>query len=246
MLLLHRAIAKRQWASAPRRGDRRLPALPAAGLLARAGGARAPRGVRAGGVLGASRAGLRRPGRAPAAVGARAGGPWRQSHRADVHRRPLGRLPLRGAVALRAGEPADLDGAGGRPTPRRDVGERRGPLRATREPSDTGRARRVPALERRRAGSAAEGARDRVPRRVRVGCRAAAPGGERRRRASPRLRPRPRFSHAAELVGEAYALVGCYHPSQQNTFTGRLTEPMIDAVLLRALALAERAPARAG
>jgi uracil-DNA glycosylase family 4 len=52
------------------------------------------------------------------------------------------------------------------------------------------------------------------------------------------LRPRPRFAHGAELSGEPYSLLGCYHPSQQNTFTGRLTEPMIDAVLHRARELA--------
>jgi uracil-DNA glycosylase family 4 len=63
---------------------------------------------------------------------------------------------------------------------------------------------------------------------------------------APRLSPRPRFAHAAELMGEPYPLIGCYHPSQQNTFTGRLTEPMIDAVLRRALALAERAPGASG
>ncbi len=54
----------------------------------------------------------------------------------------------------------------------------------------------------------------------------------------PLPRPRPRFAHGAELDGERYVLVGCYHPSQQNTFTGRLTEPMIDEVLQRAVALA--------
>jgi uracil-DNA glycosylase family 4 len=51
---------------------------------------------------------------------------------------------------------------------------------------------------------------------------------------------RPRFAHGGELGGEPYTLIGCYHPSQQNTFTGRLTEPMIDSVLTRALRLADR------
>jgi uracil-DNA glycosylase len=53
-----------------------------------------------------------------------------------------------------------------------------------------------------------------------------------------RPRPRPRFGHGVELEAEPYALLGCYHPSQQNTFTGRLTEPMMDAVLERARELA--------
>jgi uracil-DNA glycosylase family 4 len=57
-------------------------------------------------------------------------------------------------------------------------------------------------------------------------------------------RPRPKFGHGAEFAGERYALLGCYHPSQQNTFTGKLTEPMIDEVLQRARALAESATKR--
>jgi uracil-DNA glycosylase len=53
----------------------------------------------------------------------------------------------------------------------------------------------------------------------------------------PVPRPRPRFAHAAEHPGEQLQLLGCFHPSQQNTFTGKLTAPMIDAVLLRARGL---------
>jgi uracil-DNA glycosylase len=51
-------------------------------------------------------------------------------------------------------------------------------------------------------------------------------------------RPRPAFGHAAEVAIGNLALLGCYHVSQQNTFTGRLTESMIDKVLSRAKELA--------
>jgi uracil-DNA glycosylase family 4 len=60
-----------------------------------------------------------------------------------------------------------------------------------------------------------------------------------------RPRPRPGFTHGAELIGERYTLLGCYHPSQQNTFTGVLTETMIDAVFARAKSLSARSKPRA-
>jgi uracil-DNA glycosylase len=51
-------------------------------------------------------------------------------------------------------------------------------------------------------------------------------------------KPRPRFGHGAEAQAGPYRLVGSYHPSQQNTFTGRLTPGMLEEVLSQARALA--------
>jgi uracil-DNA glycosylase family 4 len=55
---------------------------------------------------------------------------------------------------------------------------------------------------------------------------------------APMPTPRPRFGHGAEATVGRYSLVGAFHPSQQNTFTGKLTPEMLDAVVRRATALA--------
>ncbi|HEX6262448.1 MAG TPA: uracil-DNA glycosylase [Actinomycetota bacterium] len=52
-------------------------------------------------------------------------------------------------------------------------------------------------------------------------------------------RPKPRFGHGVEVQVGPYRLLGSYHPSQQNTFTGKLTEEMFDAVFERARSLTD-------
>jgi uracil-DNA glycosylase family 4 len=53
-----------------------------------------------------------------------------------------------------------------------------------------------------------------------------------------RPRPKPRFGHGAAADLNEYTLLGCFHPSQQNTFTGKLTEAMLDSIFERARDLA--------
>lgn len=52
------------------------------------------------------------------------------------------------------------------------------------------------------------------------------------------IKPKPRFGHLAEVQVGPFALLGSFHPSQQNTFTGRLTPAMLDAVFDRARVIA--------
>ncbi len=59
------------------------------------------------------------------------------------------------------------------------------------------------------------------------------------------VRPKPRFGHGAEAEVGRYRLLGCFHPSQQNTFTGKLTPSMLDDVMDRAGVLAGLPPPEA-
>ena len=72
---------------------------------------------------------------------------------------------------------------------------------------------------------------DRLPRRASPGTPPAACSS---------VRPKPRFGHLAPSIRSraGRCMLGSFHPSQQNTFTGKLTEPMLDAVFTRARELA--------
>lgn len=61
-------------------------------------------------------------------------------------------------------------------------------------------------------------------------------------RLGAKAKPKPRFAHEATVVIGPYVLVGSFHPSQQNTFTGKLTEKMLDAAVMKAKRMANSSP----
>ena len=120
-----------------------------------------------------------------------------------------------------------------RPAPDRLPGGGRRALRPARQPADAGRARPLPAPTCAASWPCCPGA-DVLLALGAVGWDAA-PARARRPAALAALRPR-----RAAPPSAAAALVGSYHPSQQNIFTGRLTPAMLDEVLARARELAGR------
>ena len=126
--------------------------------------------------------------------------------------------------------PAGLAARRRRPDADRHVHRGGGPLRAAGQQADDRGARHLRAVPGPRARAAGPGPGRRRARGVRLGRRRSG----RSRGTGTSSRPKPRFGHGAEAAVGPYRLLGTYHPSQQNTFTGVLTPPMLETVLRRA------------
>jgi uracil-DNA glycosylase len=205
-----------------------VPRLPAAGRLARAGRARQARAFEDWDYWGRPVPGFGDPGRGgdrrPRARGAR-----REPHRSHVHRRPFGRLALRVAAPHGLREPA--------PATHRDDGLHLTEAWVTSPVKCAPPANKPTTDERDRCAPYLDAELELLPWRVIVALGGF--GWDAVLRHLGWEGTKPRFTHGAEatLPGGG-TLLGSYHVSQQNTFTGRLTEEMLDAVFLRAREIA--------
>jgi len=216
----------------PRAAGDHLPCLPAAGRVARGGGRDEARRIRRPDLLGPAGSRLRRPERPRPPAGPGAGRARCQPHRPRVHRRSLGDFLY--AALHRTGfanQPTSTHRADGLEL--RDAwvtaAVRCAPPANKPTPEERNRCLPWTAEELELLGEV----------RV-VVCLGAFGWDAALRLLDPAPRPKPKFGHAAEAQAGGRTLLGCFHPSQQNTFTGVLTAEMLDAVLLRARALSGR------